>query len=748
MENSGSGHGVVIRDYRGKVMAAKTSFSYLSFSPFAAEILAIKGDLRVVQECWLSSIKHGKKIVREDAPVPWSETNRGKEWIKEWNKVDFVPTSNILAKHLDKDDEMLVNDDFKAQLRVTALSTRNLQGQHSITQTKVNKIQETLIQKDINFILDKNRFFKPAFNKVEAIEKAQEKQQAQIAEVLKNQASQQIQLKEFQSSVELLLSLLLPDDAKKGEKVVKSKCSTDLALKKKDDGNDDQGNSEKGRGHGQGKGSSSGKAGTSTQRSSSDADRRISSDKQVLTKPDVLIQGESQESQKFIQTLKLKGKETTVYYQDPKIQKLDEEISKRLFLKDNPGMDFESMKEEESRLKAENVKSKSKASISAKKPPKPKGIVIKEKTNFEATKFESKVKSQVEVDPRFKGKAKVDDSVKIYLPIMDLEVKSDEDTSLILKKKKNIQTTSDKAHVVQDQDILYSDMTMKQATSDRAQVGLISEDKGKKTSDIAHVKPSKILLPGFTKAQQSAQPMKTLTNVFKGRLLQGKKARDKKGQGNADERRVNNSTLDPTSLSEPGVGSTPERLNQLESVQMVYHSVLKEDIMLYFMTDVRVFQIRKDAIRLKYFVELQHVIFLLQVKNRSTDGAVSYLKSNIQRQKKLYSVKSDRPYYPKYRAHNGELVEMKHNTAKITTFLGIKGLEFNLESDKAYLIRLDQEIRKEKINDLRAAIFQTGEDTAELKDEKRRMQNELEYAERSLLKNYLRTTPDIREITH
>ncbi|KAL8115601.1 hypothetical protein AgCh_022196 [Apium graveolens] len=118
------------------------------------------------------------------------------------------------------------------------------------------------------------------------------------------------------------------------------------------------------------------------------------------------------------------------------------------------------------------------------------------------------------------------------------------------------------------------------------------------------------------------------------------------------------------------------------------------------------------------------------------DGAASYLKSDIQRQKKLYSVKSDRPYYPKYRAHNGDIVEMKPNTAKIiTTFLGIKGLE----SDKVYVIRLDQDIRKAKINDLRVAIFQTGEDIVEFKDAKRRMQNELEYAERKnfdLGKNY------------
>ena len=142
------------------------------------------------------------------------------------------------------------------------------------------------------------------------------------------------------------------------------------------------------------------------------------------------------------------------------------------------------------------------------------------------------------------------------------------------------------------------------------------------------------------------------------------------------------------------------------------------------------------------------MLFLLQVKNRSTDGAARYLKTNIEKQKKLYSDKSDRPYHPRYRAHNGELVEMKPNTAKITTFLGIKGLEFNLESDKAYFIRLNQDIRKTKINDLRAAIFQTGEYTAELKEAKRRMKNELDYAERCLLKNYLITAFDLNEITN
>ena len=122
------------------------------------------------------------------------------------------------------------------------------------------------------------------------------------------------------------------------------------------------------------------------------------------------------------------------------------------------------------------------------------------------------------------------------------------------------------------------------------------------------------------------------------------------------------------------------------------------------------------------------------------------MNSVIQKKKKLSGSNADKPYLPVYRSHDKKIIEMKPNSAKITTYLGIKSLEFNLESDKAYHIRLDQNMRKAKINDLRAAIFQTGEDTEELKDAKQRMKSELQYAERSLLKNYLRTATDIQEI--
>ncbi|KAL8125273.1 hypothetical protein AgCh_012817 [Apium graveolens] len=369
-----------------------------------------------------------KKFVEKETPIPWEDIHRGVEWTKKWNESDFIPCL------------------------------------HTSTHEKVDTLREQADKLNLQIKLDKNRYIRPISEKVAAIEKTQEKQHAQIAEVLANQASQKAQLDEIQSSVELLLSLLLPDDGKKGEKVVKSKCSPTQELKKKDDKGDDQGNFEKSRGQRKVQEKSS-----IQNKSSSDdvnAQRLMSSgDKQsLMSSSDILIQSGYEDSQKFLQSLKLKGKQTTIYYKDPKIQTLDEEITRRLFLKHNPGMDLETLKEEEARLVAEKINPKSKA-LDAKKPPWPKekGIVIKEKLNSETSKF--KTRSQTESDPKDKGKG------KIYEPTKSLDLKTSQDlmkplwkivqvtddnlvedeTVQILKRKKineDSKTTSDTAQVV------------------------------------------------------------------------------------------------------------------------------------------------------------------------------------------------------------------------------------------------------------------------------------------------------------
>ncbi|KAK1369610.1 hypothetical protein POM88_035702 [Heracleum sosnowskyi] len=116
--------------------------------------------------------------------------------------------------------------------------------------------------------------------------------------------------------------------------------------------------------------------------------------------------------------------------------------------------------------------------------------------------------------------------------------------------------------------------------------------------------------------------------------------------------------------------------------------------------------------------------------------------------KVLLGARISSAYIPKYRDAHGKLVEMKRNSARFRTALGIKVLEFNLESDKSFIIRLGNEMNKNSIYSLRAAIYQTGERDPELKELKEIMTAELERAERRLLTDYLRTVPDIEEIKY
>jgi hypothetical protein len=144
--------------------------------------------------------------------------------------------------------------------------------------------------------------------------------------------------------------------------------------------------------------------------------------------------------------------------------------------------------------------------------------------------------------------------------------------------------------------------------------------------------------------------------------------------------------------------------------------------------------------------ELEYVLYLLKVKNQRTQNAAEVLRARMMRAKVLSGAKITSAYIPKYRDAHGNLVEMKRNSAMFRTALGTKVLEFNLESDKAYFIRLGNEMRKNTIYSLRAAIYQTGESDPELKELKEVMVEELERAERRLLIEYLRTVPDIEEV--
>lgn len=55
----------------------------------------------------------------------------------------------------------------------------------------------------------------------------------------------------------------------------------------------------------------------------------------------------SVDASQFMQTLKYMGKQTTLYYKDPKLQKFNDVLAMKIFQVENPGVDIEQIRHTE-----------------------------------------------------------------------------------------------------------------------------------------------------------------------------------------------------------------------------------------------------------------------------------------------------------------------------------------------------------------------------------------------------------------
>ncbi|KAK1400410.1 hypothetical protein POM88_000015 [Heracleum sosnowskyi] len=508
-----------------------------------------------------------------------------------------------------------------------------------------------------------------------------------LSKVESNQSEMSAKIDSIATSLELLTSVLIPDDVKKGESVPKDKCKRTQTLRRRDDATDGGSKEAKRRSN----------IIQEQRRLRSNSARTLTNSERANT--------EAQSTSKA-KSLLVSSQPTT-----------DEEIAAQLFLEEHNGeatvedMEAEmNMLSEEHRKKIDSGKYKKKAVKALRK--KELGISIKENSQ---QSIQYSRRPTVTVSGKGKGML-IEDTVS-----------------------KKYYSTSDMAQV---------ESRPNQSTSDVAQVD--NSVKAVTTSDTAQVVPTQLISPQLQDTFRRSSKDETLkpgnVNILQSRTVMGKESYDRSGLGSHREKRVNNSPLDHTSLAESGVGVTQENLDKLESVQMIYHRGIKKEFLLYFMADGRVYRVGEADIHLKLWEELEYVLYLLKVKNQSTHNAAQVLRERMMKSKVLCGARISSAYVPKYRDAHGKIVEMKRNSAKFNTALGIKVLEFNLESDKSYFIRLGNEMRRNSIYSLRAATYQTGESDPELKELKKIMVDELEKAERRLLIDYLRTVPDIEEI--
>ncbi|KAK1384788.1 hypothetical protein POM88_022523 [Heracleum sosnowskyi] len=598
-----------------------------------------------------------------------------------WAAADCIFSAQRAADFLDDSVKKISNSDVLTSLKATVVQVKALNNRFDETQTVVTNLRNEVGIRDLTLKTDRSYYsamFKQQAKDSDEIKK-------RLGKVEENQTAMSAQLNSISTALELLTSVLLYDDVKKGESVPNDKCKDTQTLRRRDDSAD-----------GESKETERKQISVQGQRRS-----RLNSDR--LTNSGEGISNSASGSR--LKSLIISANPST-----------DEEIATKMFLEEHGNeatvedMEAEMLslaEEHEKKLKDGTYKKK------AVKAPRKKetGISIKENTQQSIQYTRRPVIANTD-----KGKGKLVEEGQL--------------------PRKNYSTS----------DIAQVESKFIKSTSDAAQVDVST--KVVTTSDNAHVVQTQLApqLQSTFRRPILPETLKPETvNFSETRTVLGKESYDKSGLGSHREKRINNRPGDQSSLAVYGI-ITQESLDMLESVQMIFHKVLKKEFLLYFMADGRVYKVAESDINLKSYEELEYVLYLLKVKNRSTHDAALVIRERMLKSKIMLGGGVSSAYIPKYRDAYGKIVEMKRNSARLRTDLGVKVLEFNLESDKSYFIRLGNEMRKNSIYSLRAAIYQTGESDSELRELKKVMIEELEKAERRLLIDYLRTVPDIQEI--
>ena len=165
--------------------------------------------------------------------------------------------------------------------------------------------------------------------------------------------------------------------------------------------------------------------------------------------------------------------------------------------------------------------------------------------------------------------------------------------------------------------------------------------------------------------------------------------------------------------------------------------------MLYFLDNGRVLILSEDDLLVRHKRELLHVLYLLRIKNDIRAKWQKKIKAAIARLKGSMWVNESEN--PRYYSFDGREVEILKNTAEFDTILGNKVLTFNPESIACCVVKIE-DMEKNSIPKLRAAIYQIGDATVEHKVVKVQMEMMLELEEERLVTKLLNSTFSYRRI--
>ena len=275
--------------------------------------------------------KHGE-------PESPREKVRKEQWRYGWSSNNKTISFTQGLGHLRHAVEAIESQELKAHLKTTGILFRGVQYELSKINEKVGGIKEH-VDSSLGGMITKTQAATILSNQ---------------KDLLKSQDLLNTKMEAMESKLDLLLSCLLEDDAKKGEKVLETKCGPELQSFSEDKEGGGTGGSGKGKAvettatvhlDGTVAGSSKEVGGSSGQQ----RQHQVLMDPTLMMDPDTI-------SKRFTQEIEIGGITERVFYRDPRLQQADEELAKKLNQELNPDYNLEESITELRRVERKNIR--------------------------------------------------------------------------------------------------------------------------------------------------------------------------------------------------------------------------------------------------------------------------------------------------------------------------------------------------------------------------------------------------------
>ena len=279
---------------------------------------------------------------KESEAQTTAELVRKHQWMHSWHLADEDITYTHAHNHLKHTIRGMESEELKAHLKTTGLLIKGVKSEISKITGKVDGIKEN-VDTSLGKMITKSQAATIIGNQ---------------QDLQKSQQLLQAKMEAMESKFDLLLSFLLPDDAKKGEKekALLTKCGPELKAF-----SDDR---EGGGAGGSGKDKAVGKESTAAvqQRTAAGSSKEAGgsssgqgqSSKQILMDSTLMLDPDTI-SKKFTQEIEIGGVTERVFYRDPRLQQADEELARLLNLEINPDYNLEESLKEQRRLERKKI---------------------------------------------------------------------------------------------------------------------------------------------------------------------------------------------------------------------------------------------------------------------------------------------------------------------------------------------------------------------------------------------------------